>query len=193
MLLVIPGQQWRWPDNKLRHSVKFPQPVLEIFFQILSLSVSICYHFKGGLPFSWLYFNQMLVRTRLCCGCIIYSPTVSGAKWSEQQLLVRLKQKPPQGEGYRNDLTLCRQRCRCVMSGFWAEGNSLLVVQLWGAGCVLLEHSSSVLAIYPWAVNAGKYEQGDEGRGVSIAVWQHISVPWELRECWRLKQRAKAN
>lgn len=110
----------------------------------------------------------MHVSTRLCWGCVIYSPTASGAKWSEQQLLVRLKEKPPQGEGCRNDLTLHRQKCRCVMSGFWAEGNSPPAVKLSEASCVLLEHSLSVftgnlpLGSECWEVQAGRWGQGSK-------------------------------
>lgn len=58
---------------------------------------------------------------------IIYSPTVSDAKWSEQQLLAKLKEKPPQGEGYSYDLTPCGQKYGYVLFGFWGNGNPLLV------------------------------------------------------------------
>lgn len=95
----------------------------------------------------------------------------SGAKRSEQQLLVRLKEKPPPDEGYTNDLTLCRQRCGCVMSGFWGEGNSLLVVKLLEAVCVLLENPSSVFTgNLPSGSECWNIQAGREGRGVSFTV-----------------------
>lgn len=79
------------------------------------------FHFKGGFPLKWVYFNQMHVSMWQCSGYVIYRPRVSDAKWSEQQLLARLKDKPPQGEGYTYGLTPHRQRFRCVLSGFWGE------------------------------------------------------------------------
>lgn len=121
---------------------------LTISSEFLSFkSSAFLYPFVSISKVVCLLVDVILIKCTWVQGCVVdvlFIALQSGAKWSEQQLLVRLKEKPPQAEGYRNDLTLCRQRCRCVMSGFWAEGNSLLVVKLLEAGCVLLEHSSSV-------------------------------------------------
>lgn len=136
--------------------------------EILSFNSSaLLYPFVSISKVVCLLVDFILIKCMWVQGCVVdvlfIALQQSGAKWSEQQLLVRLKEKPPPDEGYTNDLTLCRQRCGCVMSGFWGEGNSFLVVKLLEFDCVV---GVSTLCIY-WQFTLGQWmleHAGREGR-----------------------------
>lgn len=134
-------------------------------------SSALLYPFGSISKVICLLVDFILIKLLWAQGCvgdvIFIALQQSGAKWSEQQLLVKLKEKPPQGEGYTNALTMSRQRCRCVMSGFWGEGNSLLVVKLLEAGCVLLEYPSSIY----WQFTLGQWMLENKSREARPGQW----------------------
>lgn len=118
-----------------------------------------------------LLADFILIKCVWVQGCVVdvlFIALQSGAKWSEQQLLTRWKEKPPQGEGYSNGLTLCRQRCRYVTSGFWGEGNSLQGTETVGGWlCVV---GVPILCIC-WQFTLGQWMLENTASGVRAGEW----------------------